>query len=65
MLIPLLVRALNARRGDELRIPLEGKLGVMKSAPAEVVSNTKNAMGPDTDLAVLPELDQDWKLVEW
>ena len=57
MLIPLLVRALNARRGDELRIPLEGKLDVMKSALAEVVSNTKNATGPDTDLAVVPELD--------
>ena len=57
MLIPLLVRALNARRGDELRIPLEGKLGVMKNALAEVVSNTKNATGPDTDLAAVPELD--------
>ena len=57
MLIPLLVRVLNARRGDELRIPLEGKLGVMKSALAEVVSNTNNATGPDTDLAVVPELD--------
>ena len=57
MRIPLLVRVLNARRGDELRIPLEGKLGVMKSALAVVVSNTKNATGPDTDLAVVHELD--------
>ena len=57
MLIRLHVRVLNARREDELGIPLEGKLGVMKNALAEVVSNTKNATGPDTHLAVVPELD--------
>ena len=51
MLIPLLVRVLNARREDELGIPLEGKLGVMKNALAEVVLNTKNATGPDIDWA--------------
>ena len=59
---------LNARRVDELRIRLEGKLGVMKSVLAEVVSNIKNATGPDIDWAS----ESNWvilyrtqKLVEW
>ena len=64
MLIRLHVRVLNARREDELGIPLEGKLGVMKNALAEVVLNTKNATGPDTNLAVIPELGQAWKFDE-
>ena len=65
MLIRLHVRVLNARREDELGIPLEGKLGVMKNALAEVVLNTKNATGPDTNLAVIPELGKAWKFDEW
>ena len=42
---------LNVRREDELRIRLEEKLGEMKSVLAEVVSNIKNATGPDIDWA--------------
>ena len=44
MLIRLHVRVLNARREDELGIPLEGKLGVMKNALAEATKSIRNAM---------------------